>query len=319
MVKYKNIIRAIENYVIKCPTIAEMKSELGKMEYEEQFDQLQEQSLLNPLEVEDCQSLINIVRHHEKNLANPTMVELLKKNGMWEKDVKRYNDSKNQLFQYGRRLIEGLKRNDAPQIDTNSFKEDKQFKSVSSALNEMGDMEQAQIESQFQYLNKETITKAERDEMNQYFAGDLNNINSTIYNKDIYNSYKEAYEKEVKKRVKNLDSIIGKSGGLIEDTLLYRGGELVDIHLNVGDHGKFKGYASVSYQKISAEEYKSDRKSHFLYKIYSPKGTKGIVGNGRYFSNGYGEHEYVLSRDQGFTVMDVDYDNQIIEILLDES
>ena len=58
MVNVKDIEQIIDNIInnvsVKCgPTISEMHTILGEMSYEEQFAQLEEKGLLNPLEVDD--------------------------------------------------------------------------------------------------------------------------------------------------------------------------------------------------------------------------------------------------------------------------
>ena len=108
---------------------------------------------------------------------------------------------------------------------------------------------------------------------------------------------------------------MNKSPGLLQDTVLYRGGKL-DIHLREGDHSVFKTYTSTSFQEYTANEYRNT--GDMLIKIYAPKGTKGVCGNDKWnFKNGFMEHEYTLPRNTGYTVLSIDYENNIAEILLD--
>lgn len=80
---------------------------------------------------------------------------------------------------------------------------------------------------------------------------------------------------------------------------------------------------STSYQRFTGElfQHKNVRPNNFLYKIYAPQGTKGLCGNAKECYGKwdiYDEHEYTLPRNIGYTVLDIDYDNNTIEIILDD-
>lgn len=286
MVTYSSILRAMEDYVIKCPTIAEMKQKLSEMSFEEQFEQLKEQGLLNPMEEKDFER-----RMYEIGTG-------------WEKKARET------LFQYGRRLIEGVERSEPPVIDREKYNIDDQYGA-------MGYLESAQVDEQQEKLK---MGKG-RDElghpydkrllaMDNYFDGDCDHLNSALY----HEKYLNKLDLEKQKRVKDIDRLMKDSPGLIEDCVLYRGG-LWDIHLNVGDHSTFKGFTSTTYKQGVGEGYKDS--VSMTYTIYAPKGTKGIVGNDNQFYNRFEEHEYVLPRNTGFTVLSIDYENMTAEILLD--
>ena len=119
-----------------------------------------------------------------------------------------------------------------------------------------------------------------------------------------------------------MDKLMDGTDGLTEDTMLYRGGYW-DIHLNVGDHSKgFNGYQSTSFRKEVGERYVdnySDKDTaDMLIQILAPKGTKGIVSNDPNFNTVWDAHEFVLARNTGFTVLDIDYDNMVATIVLDD-
>ncbi len=313
MVQYKTIIKIIDSYVTKCPTIAEMKERLSLMSYEDVLQQLKEQNLINPLEEREYEyqmanALINL---SEQEYGNEEFWQNLKDKG------------ENVMFGYGRRLIEGLKRNEPPIINKNTYTEDKQFDFYEDSIDEeMGEIESKEISSQKQSITN--FSEAQVRSMNNYFNGDKYKLNYTIK----HEKYKAKLTKEQEKAIKDIDYLIDQSEGLTEDTMLYRGGEW-DIHLKPGDHSKgFKGYQSTTFQEGVADYYKDcydeDNEQYGRWeramkiKIYAPKGTKGICGNDDRFMNGFTEHEYVLPRYTGFTVLSVDYDNMVAEVLLEE-
>lgn len=114
-----NIINNTSPFDIKCgPTIAEMRETLSGLSHEEQFKQLTEQGLLNPLEEKDFQII------PKKKKSNEDWIEIVQENldkGKYDFDekykqslideVKQKKEENNaldeELFKYGRRLIEG--------------------------------------------------------------------------------------------------------------------------------------------------------------------------------------------------------------------
>ena len=115
MVRYKTIIKIIDGYVTKCPTIAEMRERLSQMSYDEQYSQLMSQGLLNPLEEKEY---LSYKKGAEQVLETELDKEIYGK--LVEKDKER-------LFQYGRRLFEGIPHNEPPVVDRDSFTEDTQY------------------------------------------------------------------------------------------------------------------------------------------------------------------------------------------------
>ena len=116
--------------------------------------------------------------------------------------------------------------------------------------------------------------------------------------------------------MKTIDSLMNKSPGLLEDTILYRGGHF-DIHLKPGDSFSFKGYISTTFQQSTSEIYKSEE-FDMTYVIHAPKGTKGICGGDSNFYNNNWEHEYVLPRNTKMTVLSIDYDTMTCEVVIEE-
>ena len=112
--------------------------------------------------------------------------------------------------------------------------------------------------------------------------------------------------------------------GLQEDTVLYRGGAFPH-DLVPGMKGKFETFSSTSYNREKAEGYVVEGKES-LIKIYAPKGTRGLNGNGHMYGVnddkhhiGIGvEHEFTLGVGQEYIVVDRNNksDPPVVEILL---
>ena len=344
--------KIIHDWGVKCPTIEEMKASLSGMTPREQFKELQEKGLLNPLEEKHYEKyLISDVKFYEitfeeaeRNLnrakENPdtTEEELQEFQRRYDLMKGRLDDVNNEVFQYGRRLIEGLKPlNPVPEIDKSRYKEDDEI-GWDSLNSKMGGLEKSQINSQQKTVNVDpndlspvnigtednpNIVFGKMNDkrllaMNRFFNGDTANINYTISSE----GYLKALNKEQRKQVKYIDSLMEESPGLLEDTILYRAGYF-DIHLRVGDHTSFKGYQSTSFQKETMDLYyhkavENNDWNTMKFIIHAPKGTKGLCGNDDRFENGFLEHEYALPRNTGYIITNIDYENMTVEVVLDE-
>ena len=99
-----------------------------------------------------------------------------------------------------------------------------------------------------------------------------------------------------------LDEIIEDSPGLTQDTKFYRGG-YIPPNAVAGETYEFEGYTSLSYLEDSAfnQEYKIE--------VYVKKGQKGVVME-RELTEHPGEHEYLLPRNQKYTIIEVDHNPQ---------
>lgn len=320
---------------VKCgPTIAEMHSKLDSMDSLEKIEILvdaennYENPMLNPLEVEDYGNLTSMLPNvlREYNISGD------------ERYLEEYNRIYDEVFQYERRIIEGVKRNEVPVVDMDKFGFDELNDDDLWVKN--GGMENQQInnqQSKLKYGEKideytenllggdgisydyEIYNDPRLRSMNNYFNGDCSGINYGIS----HEGYLNRLSGEQRKEIKNIDSLMEEGGGLVADTLLYRGGYW-DIHLNPGDHSKgFKGYQSTTFLESVAKDYverheEQTNNKGMLIRILAPKGTKGIAGNDNRFMNGFVEHEYTLARNTGFTVLDVDYDNMVATVILDD-
>ena len=133
MVNVKDIEQIIDNIInnisVKCgPTISEMHTMLGELSYDEQFFQLQVNDLLNPLEeldygykIERLGTLKDTLKElNEQYDPNEDDTFNLKARIMLTEE--KISAIEDELFMYGRRLIEVLKKtNPVPQINKVSF------------------------------------------------------------------------------------------------------------------------------------------------------------------------------------------------------
>jgi len=160
-------------------------------------------------------------------------------------------------------------------------------------------------------LQKETTEylPEEFGSVNNYACNEYKLVNGYFYNTDYYKSRKKDnpnINEWIDMRIKYLDSAIDKSPGLAVDSTFYRYGDFPS-GMKVGDTSKFKGYTSTSYQEATAERFKEgyDHDSTGRYKITikAPAGTKGVLLNDTF--EGVKEHEYLLSRNQRYMVLEV--------------
>ena len=309
MVRYDTLVKTIAEYLRCHPTIAEMKNQLSGSTHKELFQELQSQNLLNPLEKENYEYTMTVLeRAIEIMESNPRMGH--------PKLIEAYE---NTLFQYERRLIEGLKTNPVPEVDRDSYRKDSQFESFDDLKDKtkLGDIEKGQINEQEKSVNTSTIPSENISAVGDYYSGDMSKINHEIK----HGKYLQKLAYEDRNRIKQIDNTIKKSPGLQQDTTLYMGAEMIDIHLKPGDHGRFKGYTSTSFQEKTADTFiaRHTSQNRFKYIIRAPKGTKGLCANADTFKgvSYHDEHEYLLGRNVGYTVLDVDYENNTIEIQLD--
>ena len=136
------------------------------------------------------------------------------------------------------------------------------------------------------------------------FVNDFNLMNSERQSEIV---------EDAKEMMRNLDSAMDKSLGLVENTKLFRYGYF-DVNLNPGDKGIWKAYTSTSFQKRSAETYGVPGK--YYIEIFANKNTKGLALNDDRINGLTYEHEYLLSRNQEYQVLEVDHINKTVKVLL---
>ncbi len=331
MVKYKYILKVIEDYTVKCPTIAEMKSMLGNMTQAEKNQQFDEQGLLNKGEKKWYTQINKMIKgltpqreEMERNLQYAIdkdigyMIEGCKSNlRYYDNEEERLN---NLAFQFERRLIEGYnpKRNEPRVVDESKYSLEKQIQTNSI---DIGTLEQAQIEAQ----ESIEFTDDELGSLQFYYGSGAYDLNSKLNNGRTWKVFAEDDLDVVKKQLnvadRNIHKAIGKTGGLLQDTIVFHGGKF-DVTKMVGDKVKFKGYVSTSFQQIVAQNSMNsspdNKPLQYQYKILLPKGTKGLCANDRSqgkLTNVTMEHEYLLDKGMEFDIVDIDYGNQIVTVV----
>ena len=327
----KIITNIISNVSTKCGhTIAEMHSQLDNISYNDQLNDLKEKGYLNPLEEKDYIKKLERLKVLDKYFDEHGTDDLM---GAEVTMFQEREDLVEELFKYGRRLIEGLKYNELPMIDKDKYVSDEQWGGRRGHnfewSHEQGEMEKAQINAQVKSLNFNTENILTEDgmrynvdtfegksalAMDNYFNGDSQHINFTIS----HEGYVKALNNEQRKQMESIDNLMNKSPGLLQDTILYRAGYF-DIHLKEGDSFSFKGYTSTTFQEETTGVYKNSDgyDGDMTYVIHAPKGTKGICGSDKTFHNNNWEHEYVLPRNTKCTVLSIDYDNMVCEVVIE--
>ena len=310
MVRYETILKTIQEYLRCRPTVGEMRAELSTATHREHLEALKTQNLLNPLELEN----------YEFTLTELERSEALLRSRPWDKGLQRMMEAEeNQLFLYERRLIEGVKTYPVPDVDRAKYKKDVQYTEFDDLKDKsnLGKLEAKQITVQEKHINNDTITEADKKAVGDYYSGDMSHISHEIK----HGKYLKKLSYEDLDRVKHIDKTIDKSTGLEQDTTLYMGAELINIHLKPGDHSRLKGYTSTSFQEKIADNFikRHHKDNRFKFIIRAPKGTKGLCANAETFKDVsfHDEHEYLLPRNIGYTVLDIDYENNVIEIQLD--
>lgn len=233
-------------------------------------------------------------------------------------------------YHYDRNGIEKYDVNDdGGFVDMTSVK-------LSASRDSIGDIEDGMIESQAGV----DYTKKQLTWLQQYFDDDrlpsfltymFNGREPKVYT-DVEPVYYEEYgdyeytEYNLTERwksdfnnIKNhLDNAIDKSKGLDKPTILYHAGR-IDLGLLPGDHGVWKGYKSMSFQEQVMGKHKNLNSGYWNVIVLAPKGVKGVCANDPRFK-GFSfvdEHEYLLGRNTGYTVLDIDYKTGTEIVILD--
>ena len=337
MVSVTHILKSFNDVIDgKCMSIASMKEKLASFSREEKIGMLN--GRLSTLEWDDYNHILNeekesidfFLKRIDEGRIDKDKIPLLLEH---IEDLKTETDE--ELFKYNRRILENytIPNNPVPSIDEGSFKQDKDDYDRERMFDDdstIGGLEANQIRHQ-QESNVDW-TKLEKDRVNDYFFSSYSYLNTRLHNGREFTEYNmsergyDEYElaewnKDYPNVLRSLDNAIGKSTGLVDNSVLYRAGA-VDIGLDVGMHGVFKGYVSTSFQKETARMLAKENRDGYdwVIKIYSPKGTKGIAGNdhANFSNNGYTfEHEYLLGRNTGYTVINIDKEKKEYTILLD--
>ena len=328
MVKYEVIDEIISNvltdnkyFEYKCLSKAKITERLNSMSSEEKMDKM--------------------IEIYQDGLLSDYEVEFYEEwSDKWEK-VKNKDFSK--FPPHIQKEMEGLgeaiynieskiftkKKNELSDFNSDNFKGD----NMPYNSKENGSTEQKQIEYQDDKL-KDIDWDFYGDGCN-FYGDKYYDINKTLLEGDGYwNGLKkemgysqnriDELKDNTRQVINHLNYLMDNSGGLQEDTVLYRGGAFPH-DLVPGMKGKFETFSSTSYNREKAEGYVVEGKES-LIKIYAPKGTRGLNGNGHMYGVnddkhhiGIGvEHEFTLGAGQEYIVVDRNNktDPPVVEILL---
>lgn len=235
-------------------------------------------------------------------------------------------DSEEDLFNFERKIFDNLTKNQRNNIlnylvdfDENSYSEDH----LPGYPNyDVGRIEGLMDEQQESNGYSPEIQLA----IKKWTGGWFDEINHIVHNGKLpdkwddfkgESSYKRTF-KEMKKAGNDILEYIKNTDGLIESTVLYRGGHW-DIGLKVGEIGESPLLMSTSYGEQTAYDIgiaERNKKNPYFIKIYAPKGSKGVNVNAPSLSPNFPEHEYLLGKGQKYIVVDVDDNNNEASILL---
>lgn len=315
----KNIIQDIfndllSNIQVKCRTLESIRKTLNTMSQSDKEYELYDK--LNQGEREQYFKYVKSVESFKKQIesfAETYGNDYLKSKRYDEhkRILQKYEDT---IFRYERRIIEGYvpHNNPIPDVDRDKFKPDEQY----SIEDVTGSLEQSMINKQ----NNIDFKDNELAGLMEWWGSGHWLINSSIYNGNMWNNLSDAEKKvkgsELNKYKQGITSAINKSEGLPRDTMLFRGDKHFDISLVPGDHINFKGYTSMSFSKVSAKRFMGD--DGYMINFLAPKNTKGVCGNSDKVkgSNKF-EHEFLTGRGTEGTIIDIDYDNHEVYVLVD--
>lgn len=348
MVSVKYISEIIEKsikFIEKCRTLNSMKEQLSHFSRDEIIKSLE--GRLTRLEWDDYNSIYDDYQEtydewmeHIKNgdVDKDKIPEIYS----WLDDFfKEYYEDN--LFKYERRIIEDYYVSDStpPAINFEEYVSDKSVPINKDNLldrNTIGDIESEMIKYQEDNYN---LTQKESYWIEAYYLDNYiplkHRINHDyeVLEEHLWDDYELAeFNREFPSMLRHMDNAINKQEGLLHPTILYHGG-LVDISVPVGGHGVWKNYISTSFQEASMKSHNKDKPDYWEVLIYAPGGTKGLCGNIRRPSgrnedgsvrwddsmgmNQYTfEHEYLLGRNTGYTVVGMDYENHRQIVILDE-
>ena len=314
----------IDYIIVKCLTNARIREKLSVMGQDEKEDALD--GLMNPFEEQEYQKALK-----EKGLLEHIIENkpILMYDGI-EKDIEKYES---EIFDYEKRIFNNYSprvNDDVPVYDVNDFHEDDIENDIYWDDDvELGEIEELQIDSQ----KDVSWTRNELNSLLMWHGDGYEVINGSIYQTSKWTDDLESIRRDSPEMVdrvisdmvnvkKNLTGAINKTDGLVYPTVLYCGSGYFDVSKVVGDKISFDGYTSTSFSKHTGEHYKDIYgEEGFLYKFLAPKGTKGISFNSMPYDNlniYSWEHEYLLGRGTGGTIVGVDYGAREITVLLDE-
>ncbi len=340
MVQYKTIIKAIDEYLAKCLTIAQMKEQLLNMSKKEKNRAFEENNLLNEGERRRYDYLVKYIPSLQEDLIQHRKItdelygEMDKTDPFFDEEYRsiersemELEDLKNELFQYERRIIEGYDKEPfSVEYDESQYTMEKQVKwdeSTAEWISQLGEVEKRQILSQKGMV----YTDDDVDCLNHYYWSGARLINSRLNKGKHWTELSDEEKAEMKPKLNKMERHISKTinntQGMVQNTMVFHGGEF-DVTKLVGDKVKFKGYTSSSFNLEIAKQFESwrniPREKAYTYKLLLPKGYKGLCANDVYVDRlgaNHGERELLLPKGMEGTIVDIDYKHNMVTLLVE--
>lgn len=203
---------------------------------------------------------------------------------------------------------------DVSNIRLESYKADTQ----SSNIKDIGPMEAKQIEAQ----RKIEFNEKDIQGMDYHLGPNYTDLTGYIFKSKSFQEVLDRIPSEegrkmfvdnIKEKLKQIEDIMEKTPGTLENAVYYRGGKL-DENMEVGEIGKFDAPTSTSYRESTAKNFVEE--GEYLMEVYAPKGTKGVVVNDGRFHKHSSSHEYTLKPGQEYVILEIDRVNKKAKILL---
>ena len=332
MVNIEDIIKvfnySIDNYDVKCSN-REIKSKLSNMSDEEKMDALEGKLTLAEKDyythlVEERKNIMGYIRDHKKRR------EEYEKQGYkeevefcdslineWESEVKDFEDA---IFNYEKRIVRGheIKEGAKKEYDLNKYTEDNQF------YDDDTDAEPRYGKLETKLINKQKNIGLDNNQvecLSDYFYSSRD-LNSMLWGGDSWNNLskdeKESKMERLNQLDKGLSEAINSCPPTTEPMIVYHSGNF-DVSKLVGDHLKFKGYTSASFQKSGATDMNTTFNGidvNYTYRILLPTGSKGVCANdsNHRMTNYWTEHEYLLDKGLEGDIVDIDVENHMVTI-----
>lgn len=313
-------LEVINSIIIKCSN-NQIKERLSKLSVSEKNEKLD--GKLNSFEKKDYDDNLNLLEFLKMD-DNPS-------------DFIKYQIEKTEdiLFDYEKRIYRGYDldkhKKNIPEYNLNDYVEDNRESLVEPKYNpelgvSIGNIEEKEMNAQRNII----FSDDEIDALKYYFGKGYLGISAELsskYKRGVWDTMpkdeRNKYHKMNSESIPLIDSAMNKSDGLGQNTILYHGvrdTHLVDIHTLVGDKIKLDGYVSATFSKYTGRGYGEEvGDEKLLYvKFLAPKGTKGVCPNSQKLSSYPNEHEYLLDRGLSGTVVDINYDNGEVTVLLEE-
>jgi hypothetical protein len=225
MVKYQDIKEIIN----KCMKISDMQYNLKELSEDEKFTLLEDK--LNPFEKKAYIELKEKMEHWELFSNSDVYADTPEKK---KKYTEYYEDYKNKVFQYERRIYDGYKKpvhEDVPEVNLEDYVEEDIFDGIHD------EHIQKYERSAMNRTGKISFEKFEREGLRHYFSGEYVYINGELHNSHIWKELtvteRQAQHETNLETIRGVDSAIIKSKGLTKPTIVYHGDRHFDPTLTI--------------------------------------------------------------------------------------